>query len=96
MIDKPGTTGETLSVLMHALHGLDYKLRIVLNRADQFTNIHDFARYVNILFNYSLFKINFTSTKSNSCLLLIFFTIWFLWNMDIYLISKKNAYYESF
>ncbi len=52
MIDKPGTTGETLSVLMHALHGLDYKLRIVLNRADQFTNIHDFARYVYILFIY--------------------------------------------
>ena len=42
--DKPGTTYETLSILIHALHGLDYKLRIILNKADSFINIYDFAR----------------------------------------------------
>jgi len=42
--DKPGTTGETLSILTNALSGLDHKLYIILNKADQFKKIHDFAR----------------------------------------------------
>lgn len=42
--DKPGTTGETLSILTNSLVGLDHKLYIILNKADQFRNIHDFAR----------------------------------------------------
>jgi hypothetical protein len=42
--DKPGTTGETLSTLLLALSGMDHKLLIVLNKADQFKKIHDFAR----------------------------------------------------
>ena len=42
--DKPGTTGETLSVLTNALSGCDHKLHIILNKADRFEKIHDFAR----------------------------------------------------
>ena len=42
--DKPGTTGETLQVLTNSLTGLDHKLHIILNKADQFKKIHDFAR----------------------------------------------------
>lgn len=30
--DKPGTTGETLSILTNALPGMDHKLYIVLNK----------------------------------------------------------------
>ncbi len=37
--DKPGTTGETLSVLLHSLGGMDHKLLIVLNKADQFKKV---------------------------------------------------------
>jgi GTP-binding protein EngB required for normal cell division len=37
--DKPGTTGETLSVLLHSLAGMDHKLLIVLNKADQFKKV---------------------------------------------------------
>jgi len=52
--DKPGTTGETLSVLLHALSGMDHKLLIVLNKADQFERIHDFARaYGSLCWNLS-------------------------------------------
>jgi hypothetical protein len=52
--DKPGTTGETLSVLLHALSGMDHKLIIVLNKADQFKKIHDFARaYGSLCWNLS-------------------------------------------
>lgn len=52
--DKPGTTGETLSVLLHALSGMDHKLLIVLNKADQFEKIHDFARaYGSLCWNLS-------------------------------------------
>mmetsp|Transcript_17369 Transcript_17369/g.50515 ORF Transcript_17369/g.50515 Transcript_17369/m.50515 type:complete len:336 (-) Transcript_17369:949-1956(-) len=40
--DKPGTTGETLSVLLHSLSGMDHKLLIVLNKADQFRKVRDF------------------------------------------------------
>ena len=42
--DKPGTTGETLSILTNSLAGVEHKLHIILNKADQFANIHDFAR----------------------------------------------------
>lgn len=52
--DKPGTTGETLHVLLHALSGMDHKLMILLNKADQFTKIHDFARaYGSLCWNLS-------------------------------------------
>ncbi|EEC45828.1 predicted protein, partial [Phaeodactylum tricornutum CCAP 1055/1] len=52
--DKPGTTGETLSILLHALSGMDHKLLIVLNKADQFQKIHDFARaYGSLCWNLS-------------------------------------------
>ncbi len=37
--DKPGTTGETLSILLHSLAGMDHKLLIVLNKADQFKKV---------------------------------------------------------
>ncbi|MGY6411050.1 MAG: dynamin family protein [Alkalilacustris sp.] len=42
--DKPGTTGETLRVFRESLSGIDHKLLIVLNKMDQFHNLHDFAR----------------------------------------------------
>ncbi|KAL3762277.1 hypothetical protein ACHAWU_000924 [Discostella pseudostelligera] len=52
--DKPGTTGETLSILLHSLGGMDHKLLIVLNKADQFRKIHDFARaYGSLCWNLS-------------------------------------------
>lgn len=42
--DKPGTTGETLEVLTKALPGYEHKLHIILNKADQFSKIHDYGR----------------------------------------------------
>lgn len=39
--DKPGTTGETLSTLLHSLGGMDHKLMIVLNKADQFEKVSE-------------------------------------------------------
>ena len=52
--DKPGTTGETMSVLLNSLSGMDHKLLIVLNKADQFSKIHDFARaYGSLCWNLS-------------------------------------------
>ena len=52
--DKPGTTGETLSILTNSLVGLDHKLHIILNKADQFRKIHDFARaYGSLCWNLS-------------------------------------------
>jgi len=52
--DKPGTTGETLDVLLSSLAGMDHKLLIVLNKADQFKRIHDFARaYGSLCWNLS-------------------------------------------
>ncbi len=41
---KPGTTGETLHIMTTALAGADYKLSIILNKCDQFSTVHDFAR----------------------------------------------------
>lgn len=52
--DKPGTTGETLSILTNSLVGLDNKMHIILNKADQFRKIHDFARaYGSLCWNLS-------------------------------------------
>ena len=52
--DKPGTTGETLSVLTNSLAGMDHKLHIILNKVDQFKKIHDFARaYGSLCWNLS-------------------------------------------
>jgi hypothetical protein len=42
--DKPGTTGETLSVLLHSLGGMDHKLLIVLNKADQFKKVRNCSK----------------------------------------------------
>jgi len=42
--DKPGTTGESLSVFTQALSGVTHKLLIVMNKVDLFPNIRDFAR----------------------------------------------------
>jgi GTP-binding protein EngB required for normal cell division len=52
--DKPGTTGETMNVMLNSLSGMDHKLLIVLNKADQFHKIHDFARaYGSLCWNLS-------------------------------------------
>ncbi|CEG45747.1 rme1-like gtpase atpase without a c-terminal eh domain protein [Plasmopara halstedii] len=52
--DKPGTTGETLSILTRSLIGMDHKLHLVLNKVDQFRKIHDFARaYGSLCWNLS-------------------------------------------
>lgn len=37
--DKPGTTGETLSILTNSLPGMDHKLYIVLNKVRVFPSI---------------------------------------------------------
>jgi hypothetical protein len=49
--DKPGTTAETLNVLTHAIlngaasgGGYEQKLLLVLNKADRFKRVHDYAR----------------------------------------------------
>ena len=52
--DKPGTTGETLSILTNSLIGMEHKLHIILNKSDQFRKIHDFARaYGSLCWNLS-------------------------------------------
>ncbi|MBR1609647.1 MAG: 50S ribosome-binding GTPase, partial [Kiritimatiellae bacterium] len=42
--EKPGTTGETVDVLSACLHGVEFKLRVLLNKADTFDSIEDYAR----------------------------------------------------
>lgn len=42
--EKPGTTGEAIAAFTKALHGMEAKILILLNKADEFTNIRDFAR----------------------------------------------------
>lgn len=42
--DKPGTTGETLSVLTESLTGLEHKLLIIFNKVDRFDTMRDYAR----------------------------------------------------
>ena len=52
--DKPGTTGETISIFTETLVGLEHKLLIVLNKVDLFSNIRDFARtYGTLCWNLS-------------------------------------------
>jgi GTPase SAR1 family protein len=52
--DKPGTTGETLSVFTKALSHLEYKLLIIMNKVDLFSNLRDFARtYGTLCWNLS-------------------------------------------
>lgn len=47
--DKPGTTGETLQVLTSALTGLDHKLHIILNKADQFRKVVEISSHLIIM-----------------------------------------------
>ncbi len=42
--EKPGTTGETLDVFARDLRGLEFKVRVLLNKCDQFSSLYDFAR----------------------------------------------------
>lgn len=42
--DKPGTTGETLQVLIESLAGLDHKLLLIFNKVDRFETMRDYAR----------------------------------------------------
>lgn len=42
--DKPGTTGETLQILIDSLAGLDHKLLLIFNKVDRFSTMRDFAR----------------------------------------------------
>lgn len=42
--DKPGTTGETVSVFSKCLAGVEFKLRVLLNKCDAFSSLYDFAR----------------------------------------------------
>lgn len=52
--DKPGTTGETISMFTHTLAGMDHKLLIIINKMDSFFNIRDFARtYGTLCWNLS-------------------------------------------
>lgn len=42
--DKPGTTGETVAALSQCLSGMEFKLRILMNKCDTFDSMYDFAR----------------------------------------------------
>ncbi|OQR97202.1 hypothetical protein THRCLA_07056 [Thraustotheca clavata] len=42
--DKPGTTFETLDVLTSSLNHVNSKVRLILNKVDDFKSVHDFAR----------------------------------------------------
>ncbi len=42
--EKPGTTGETIAAFTQGLSGLENKTLILMNKADTFSNIRDFAR----------------------------------------------------
>lgn len=42
--DKPGTTGETMDVFARSLRGLEFKVRVLLNKCDMFASLYDFAR----------------------------------------------------
>jgi len=42
--EKPGTTGETLTVLTTALESLEHKVVVALNKVDCFESIHDFTK----------------------------------------------------
>jgi GTPase SAR1 family protein len=52
--DKPGTTGETVDVLSKCLFGMEFKLRVIMNKCDTFENMYDFARsYGTLCWNLS-------------------------------------------
>ena len=52
--DKPGTTGETVNVFARCLRGMEFKLRVLLNKCDAFTGMYDFARtYGTLCWNLS-------------------------------------------
>ena len=52
--DKPGTTGETVQVFSRCLRGMEFKLRVLLNKCDLFSGIYDFARtYGTVCWNLS-------------------------------------------
>ena len=42
--EKPGTTGETVTVFSRCLTGMEYKLWVVLNKCDTLISVNDFAR----------------------------------------------------
>ena len=42
--DKPGTTGESVTVFSRCLSGVEFKLRVLLNKCDAFSSLYDFAR----------------------------------------------------
>lgn len=42
--EKPGTTGETIAAFTRGLSGMENKVLILMNKADTFENIRDFAR----------------------------------------------------
>lgn len=52
--EKPGTTGESLRLFNDALSDVMYKLLIVFNKVDTFTDVRDFARtYGSLCWNLS-------------------------------------------
>lgn len=52
--EKPGTTGETVNVFAKCLRGIEFKLRVLLNKCDAFTGMSDFARaYGTLCWNLS-------------------------------------------
>lgn len=52
--DKPGTTGETVKIFAECLTDLQYKLKVILNKCDLFSNELDFARaYGTLCWNLS-------------------------------------------
>ena len=52
--EKPGTTGETVNVFASCLKGVDFKLRVLLNKCDTFASMYDFARaYGTLCWNLS-------------------------------------------
>jgi len=63
--DKPGTTGETLSILLHSLGGMDHKLLIVLNKADQFEKVRSILCRFAIIRRLFPFLNSFDSSKDS-------------------------------
>ena len=52
--DKPGTTGETVNMFAKCLVGVEFKLRVLLNKCDAFSSMYDFARtYGTVCWNLS-------------------------------------------
>ena len=52
--EKPGTTGETVNVFSKCLRGVEFKLRVLMNKCDAFTSMYDFGRaYGTLCWNLS-------------------------------------------